>query len=262
MKELLKYLKNYRLESVLGPLFKLLEASFELMVPLVMTRVIDVGIKNANQPYLLKMGGFLVLLGVVGMACSVTAQYFAAKAAAGFGTLLRKDLFAHINRFSYEELDSIGTAALMNSITGDAAQVQSGVNLFLRLFLRSPFVVFGAVAMAYTINAKAGGVFAVTVAVLSGVVFGVLFLGIPFYKQVQKQLEQVLLTVRENLKGVRVIRAFHRQEEEIRRFREENSRLVKLQLFVGTISSLMNPLTYLLLNLAVILLLLAGAGEV
>lgn len=261
MKKLLKYLKCYKLESILGPLFKLLEASFELLVPLVMAFVIDVGIKTHNVPYILKMGGCLVLLGIIGLACSVTAQYFAAKAAAGFGTSLRNDLFAHINRLSYSEIDTIGTATLITRMTSDANQVQSGVNLFLRLFLRSPFVVFGAMIMAFTINARAAVVFVVTIPVLSIVIFSIMLFSMPLYKKVQKQLDKVLLTARENLGGVRVIRAFNRQEDEIFRFDRENGNLVRLQVFVGKISALMNPLTYVIINLGIIVLIYTGAGQ-
>ncbi len=255
MKKLLKYLKDYKVESIMGPLFKLLEACFELLVPLVVAKVIDVGIKSQDMPYILKMGGLLVLLGVIGLVCSITAQYFAAKAAAGFGTSLRNDLFAHINKLSYQEIDSIGTATLITRITSDANQVQSGVNLFLRLFLRSPFVVCGAMIMAFIINARAALVFAVLIPVLSIVVFGIMLISIPLYKKVQKQLDQVLLAVRENLEGVRVIRAFDRQNE-------ENGFLVRFQVFVGKISALMNPITYVLINLGAIVLINTGARQV
>ena len=262
MKKLLKYLKDYKRESVLGPLFKLLEACFELLVPLVMAKVIDVGIKSQDMPYVLKMGGLLVLLGITGLACSITAQYLAAKAAAGFGTALRNDLFAHINRLSYQEIDSIGTATLITRITSDANQVQSGVNLFLRLFLRSPFVVCGAMIMSFTIDVRAAFIFVVLIPLLSFVIFGIMLLSIPLYKKVQKQLDQVLLTVRENLEGVRVIRAFARQNDEVRRFDGENSLLVRFQVFVGKISALMNPLTYVMINLGIIVLINTGAGQV
>ncbi|MFT4105973.1 MAG: ABC transporter ATP-binding protein [Lacrimispora sp.] len=262
MKKLLKHLKNYKLESILGPLFKLLEAGFELMVPLVMAQVIDVGIRTNDLPFILKMGGILVLLGIIGLVCSITAQYFAAKAAAGFGASLRNDLFAHINRLSYREIDTIGTATLITRMTSDANQVQSGVNLFLRLFLRSPFVVFGAMIMAFTINVRAAVIFAVVIPVLSAVVFGIMLISMPLYKKVQKQLEEVLLTVRENLAGVRVIRAFNRQDDEIRRFDQENGLLVRLQVFVGKISALMNPVTYVIVNLGLIVLIHTGAVKV
>ncbi len=262
MKKLLKYLKDYKVESVMGPLFKLLEVCFELLVPLVMAKVIDVGIKSHDMSYILKMGGLLVLLGIIGLVCSITAQYFAAKAAVGFGTSLRNDLFAHINRLSYQEIDSIGTATLITRITSDANQIQAGVNLFLRLFLRSPFVVFGAMIMAFTINVRAAVIFAVLIPLLSLVIFGIMLVSIPLYKKVQKQLDQVLLTVRENLEGARVIRAFSRQDDEIRRFDEENGLLVRFQVFVGKISALMNPLTYVMINLGIIVLINTGAGQV
>lgn len=262
MRKLLKYLKEYRLESLLGPLFKLLEACFELMVPLVMAKIIDVGIRTQDMAYILKMGGLLVLLGVVGLICSITAQYFAAKSAAGFGTGLRNALFAHIGRLSYAELDKEGTATLITRMTSDANQVQNGVNLFLRLFLRSPFIVLGAMVMAFTINGKAALVFAVIIPVLSVVVFGMMFLTMPLYKKVQRQLDGVLLTARENLSGVRVIRAFNRQEDEMRRFDEENGRLVAFQVFVGKLSALLNPLTYVIINLGLIVLIRTGAGQV
>ena len=262
MKELLKYLKKYKLESTLGPLFKLLEASFELLVPLVMAKVIDVGIKSQDSSYILKMGGLLVLLGIIGLVCSITAQYFAAKAAAGFGTALRNDLFAHINKLSYREIDTIGTATLITRMTSDANQIQSGINMFLRLFLRSPFVVFGAMVMAFTINFQAALIFVITIPILSVVIFGIMYFSMPLYKKVQKQLDQVLLTARENLLGVRVIRAFNRQRDEISRFDEENSLFVKFQVHVGKISALMNPLTYVIINIAIIILIHAGAGKV
>lgn len=262
MKNLLIYLKNYKLESILGPLFKLLEASFELLVPLVMAKVIDVGIKTGDVPYVLKMGGILILLGIVGLASSITAQYFAAKASVGFGTALRNDLFSHINKLSYGEIDTMGTATLITRMTSDANQVQSGINLFLRLFLRSPFVVFGAMVMAFTIDVKSALVFAAAVPALSMVIFGIMLISMPLYKKVQKQLDSVLLAVRENLGGVRVIRAFNHQEEEISRFGRENDLLVKLQVFVGKISALMNPLTYVIINLGIIVLIQTGAGQV
>ena len=262
MKKLLKYLKNYKLESVLGPLFKLMEASFELMVPLVMAKVIDVGIKTQDFNYILRMGGVMVLLGIVGLVCSITAQFFAAKAATGFGTSLRYDLFSHINSLSYRGIDTIGTSTLITRITSDANQVQSGVNLFLRLFLRSPFVVFGAMVMAFTINVKAALIFVVIIPVLSIVVFGIMFISMPLYKKVQKQLDRVLLAARENLSGARVIRAFNRQGDEIIRFDKENGSLVKFQVFVGKVSALMNPLTYVIINLGIIALIHNGADLV
>lgn len=252
MKNLLKYLKDYKLESVLGPLFKMLEASFELFVPLVMAQIIDVGIRNHDGSYILKMGGILVLLGIIGLTCSLTAQYFAAKASVGFSTALRNDLFAHINSLSYSEQDTIGTATLITRMTSDVNQVQSGLNLTLRLFLRSPFIVFGAMIMAFTVNVKAAMVFVVAIPALSVVVFGIMAVSMPLYKKVQRQLDQVTLSTRENLTGARVIRAFNRQEDEIRKFDEDNGLLVRFQVFVGKISALMNPITYVIINLAII----------
>ena len=262
MKKLLKYFKGYKLESILGPLFKLLEASFELFVPLVMAQIIDVGIKNQDMGYILRMGGVLVLLGVVGLTCSLTAQYFSAKAAVGIGTMLRNDLFRHINSLSYREIDTIGTSTLVTRMTSDINQVQSGINLVLRLFLRSPFIVFGAMIMAFTIDFRAAMVFVVAIPLLSVVVFGVMLISMPLYKKVQKQLDQVLLTTRENLLGARVVRAFNRQEDEVRKFDQENALLVRLQVFVGKISALMNPVTYVIINGAVIVLIQTGAWQV
>ncbi len=262
MKKLLKYFKNYKLESIMGPLFKLLEASFELFVPLVMAQIIDVGIKKQDVGYILRMGGVLVLLGVVGLACSLTAQYFSAKAAVGIGTMLRNDLFRHINTLSYREIDTVGTSTLVTRMTSDINQVQSGINLVLRLFLRSPFIVFGAMVMAFTINVKAAMIFVVTIPLLSVVVFGVMLVSMPLYKKVQKQLDQVLLTTRENLLGARVVRAFNRQEDEIKKFDQENGMLVRMQVFVGKISALMNPITYVIVNGAIIILIWTGAWQV
>lgn len=252
MKKLVKYLKDYKLESVMGPLFKMLEASFELFVPLVVARMIDVGIRNQDIPYILKMGGLLALLGIVGLACSLTAQYFAAKAAVGFSTALRNDLFSHINHLSYSEQDVIGTATLVTRMTSDVNQVQAGLNLALRLLLRSPFIVFGAMAMAFTVNVKAAMVFAVAIPALSVVVFGIMGASMPLYKKVQRQLDKVTLATRENLTGARVIRAFNRQADEISKFDESNAMLVKIQVFVGKISALMNPITYVIINLAIV----------
>lgn len=262
MRKLLKYFKGYKLESILGPLFKLLEASFELFVPLVMAQIIDVGIKNGDMGYILRMGGVLVLLGVVGLTCSLTAQYFSAKAAVGIGTMVRNDLFRHINTLSYREIDTIGTSTLVTRMTSDINQVQSGINLVLRLFLRSPFIVFGAMVMAFTINVKAAMIFVVTIPLLSVVVFGVMLISMPLYKKVQRQLDQVLLATRENLLGARVVRAFNRQKDEAERFDQENALLVRLQVFVGKISALMNPVTYVIINGAIIVLIWTGAWQV
>lgn len=262
MGKLLKYLKHYKLESTMGPLFKMLEASFELMVPLVMARIIDIGICDQDVDYILKMGGILVLLGVVGLACSLTAQYFSAKAAVGFGTELRNDLFRHINGFSYAEIDRVGTATLVTRMTSDANQVQNGVNMVLRLFLRSPFIVFGAMIMAFTIDTRSAMVFVGAIPLLSVVVFGILLISMPLYKKVQKQLDQVLLTTRENLMGARVVRAFNRQQDEIQTFDEENGLLVRFQVFVGKVSALMNPITYVMINAAIIVLIWTGGYRV
>ena len=262
MKKLLKYLKDYKLESVMGPLFKMLEASFELFVPLVMANIIDTGIKNADQPYIWKMCGMLILLAAIGLTCSLTAQYFSAKAAVGFGTALRNDLFRHINSLSYREIDTIGTSTLITRMTSDITQVQSGVNLVLRLFLRSPFIVFGAMIMAFQVNVRAALIFVVAIPLLSIVVFGILLISMPLYKKVQKQLDRVLLTTRENLLGARVVRAFNRQQDEMKKFDEENSLLVNSQVFVGKISALMNPITYVIVNGATIILIWTGAWQV
>ncbi len=262
MRNLLKYFKDYKLESILGPLFKLLEASFELFVPLVMAQIIDTGIKSRDMGYILGRGGILVLLGIVGLACSLTAQYFSAKAAVGIGTRLRGDLFRHINTLSYNEIDTAGTSTLVTRMTSDVNQVQAGINLTLRLFLRSPFIVFGAMIMAFTINVKAALIFAVAIPLLSIVVFGVMLITMPLYRKVQKQLDQVLLITRENLLGARVVRAFNRQEDETAKFGQENDTLVRLQVFVGKISALMNPVTYVLINGAIIVLIWTGAWQV
>lgn len=262
MKKLLKYLKDYKLESILGPLFKMLEASFELFVPLVMAQIIDVGIKNRDTAYIWKMGAALILLGVIGLTCSLTAQYFSAKAAVGFGTELRNHLFGHIQKFSYAEIDQMGTSTLITRMTSDANQVQNGVNMVLRLFLRSPFIVIGAMIMAFTIDVKGAMVFVVAIPLLSIVVFGILLISMPLYKKVQKQLDQVMLATRENLLGVRVVRAFNRQKDEIQRFDEENDLLVKFQVFVGKISALMNPITYIMINGAIMALIWIGGWQV
>jgi len=262
MKKILTYLKNYIKESILGPLFKLLEASFELLVPLVIAAIVDEGIAAADKTMVLRNGALLVILGLVGLVCSVTAQYFAAKAAVGAAGALRRDLFAHIQKLSFSQQDKAGISTLITRMTSDVNQVQSGINLTLRLFLRSPFVVFGAMIMAFTINTRAALIFLVTIALLSCVVFGIMLWGIPRYAAVQRQLDRVLGLTRENLTGVRVIRAFHREELEKQTFAEENGTLTRLQLFVGRVSSLMNPATYLILNLALILLLRSGALQV
>ena len=262
MKRLLVYLKDYKKESVLGPLFKLLEASFELFVPLVIAQIVDVAISGKDYGYVWKMGGILLLLAVIGLVCSVTAQYFAAKAATGFATSLRHSLFEHIQSLSYTEMDKLGTAAMITRMTSDINQVQSGVNLVLRLFLRSPFIVFGAMIMAFTIDVKAALIFVVTIPLLSIVVFGIMLISIPLYKKVQAGLDKVLGRTRENLTGVRVIRAFNREEEEIEAFTEENQALTRLQMFVGRFSACMNPVTYIIVNAATVVLIWTGAVRV
>ena len=262
MKKLLKYLSAYKKEAVLAPLFKMLEASFELLVPLVMAQIIDTGIKNQDLAYILKMGAVLVLLGVIGLACSLTAQYFAARAAVGFGAGVRRDLFRHINRLSYSEIDAQGTATLITRMTSDVNQVQSGVNLTLRLFLRSPFIVFGAVIMAFTIDVKSALIFAAAIPLLSLVVFGIMLISMPLYKRVQRQLDRVMQITRENLTGARVIRAFNREQDEIASFKEEGGLLIRFQIFVGRISALLNPVTYVIVNLAIVVLIYTGAGQV
>lgn len=262
MRKLIPYLRGYGRESVFGPLFKLLEVCFELVVPMVMAAIIDRGIQNRDVGYILSMGGLLVLFGVLGLCSSVTAQYFAAKAAYGFGTALRRDMFAHINRLSFSELDEVGTASLITRITGDINQAQSGVNLVLRLFMRSPFVVIGALVMAFGINARIAWIFAAAVPVLALVIYGVMAVGMPIYQKAQKQLDSVSMITRENLTGIRVIRAFSRQEDEAARFGEHSRRLRGFQLLAGKVSALMNPLTYVLVNAAIILILWQGAGQV
>ena len=262
MKKLLVYLKDYKKESVLGPLFKLLEATFELIVPLVMAAIIDTGVATGDKSYIMKMCMVLVLLAVIGLTCSVTAQYFAAKAAVGFATKLRHALFAHIESLSFTEMDTVGTATLITRMTSDVNQVQNGVNLVLRLFLRSPFIVFGAMVMALTIDVKAALVFVVTIPLLSIIVFGIMLISIPLYKKVQSALDKVLGITRENLTGSRVIRAFNKEDDEKVHFNENNDLLTRAQIYVGKISALMNPLTYVIINGAIVVLVWTGAVRV
>ena len=262
MKGLLKYLKEYKKESILAPVFKMLEASFELLVPLVIGAMINVGIANMDKNYILSMGGVLVFLGVIGLICSVTAQYYAAKAATGFAAKLRYAMFTHIQAFSYEKLDTVGTSTLITRMTSDINQVQNGVNMFLRLFLRSPFIVIGAVIMAFYVDVKASLVFAVAIPLLSVVVFGIVFANIPLYKKVQDRLDKVTLATRESLNGIRVIRAFRKEADEIREFDEKNKTLTGIQLLAGRVSALLNPLTYVIINLALVVLLYTGAFRV
>ena len=262
MKRLMMYLKDYKKESILAPLFKLLEAFFELLVPLVMANIIDYGISNRNMGYIGKMGLLLLLLGVVGLASSITAQFFAAKAAVGFSTQLRQALFDHIEDLSFTDIDKAGTSTMITRMTSDVNQVQSGINMTLRLFLRSPIIVFGAMIMAFTIDVKCALIFVVAIPLLSVVVFGIILSTIPMYKMVQSKLDQVLGITRENLTGVRVIRAFHQEAKEADRFRENNEALSAMQIFVGKISACMNPVTYIIVNGAIIALIYTGAVQV
>ena len=256
------YLKDYKKESILATLFKLLEAFFELLVPLVMANIIDYGISNRNMGYIGKMGLLLLLLGVVGLASSITAQFFAAKAAVGFSTKLRQALFDHIEDLSFTDIDKAGTSTMITRMTSDVNQVQSGINMTLRLFLRSPIIVFGAMIMAFTIDVKCALIFVVAIPLLSIVVFGIILSTIPMYKKVQSRLDQVLGITRENLTGVRVIRAFHQEAKEEERFRENNEALSAMQIFVGKISACMNPVTYIIVNGAIIALIYTGAVQV
>ena len=262
MKRLMMYLKDYKKESILAPLFKLLEAFFELLVPLVMANIIDYGISNRNMGYIGKMGLLLLLLGVVGLASSIMAQFFAAKAAVGFSTQLRQALFDHIEDLSFTDIDKAGTSTMITRMTSDVNQVQSGINMTLRLFLRSPIIVFGAMIMAFTIDVKCALIFVVAIPLLSVVVFGIILSTIPMYKKVQSKLDQVLGITRENLTGVRVIRAFHQEAKEADRFRENNEALSAMQIFVGKISACMNPVTYIIVNGAIIALIYTGAVQV
>ncbi len=262
MKQLLVHLKNYKKESVLAPLFKMLEAIFELLVPLVMAAVIDTGIAKGDVSYIIKMCLVMIFLGIVGLISSVTAQYFAAKAATGFGTGVRHALFSHIQKLSFTNLDKVGTSTLITRMTSDVNQAQNGVNMVLRLFLRSPFIVFGAMIMAFTIDVRSALVFVVTIPLLSAVVFGVMYVSIPLYKKVQSRLDAVTQSTRENLTGVRVIRAFHLEEEEKAEYQEKNQELTAMQMFVGKISGLMNPITYVIINAATAYLIYKGALQV
>lgn len=262
MKKLLVYLRDYKKECIFAPLFKLLEASFELIVPLVMAAIIDHGIAVSDRPYIFKMGGVLVLLALIGLTCSITAQYFAAKAAVGFATKLRHSLFFHIGTLSFSEMDTIGSSTLITRITSDINQVQSGVNMVLRLFLRSPFIVFGAMIMAFTVNVKAALVFVVAIPLLSVVVFSVMLASIPLFKKVQSGLDRVLGHTRENLEGARVIRAFNKEADEAKEFNASNDFLTNMQMVVGRISTLMNPLTYIIINCAILAVIWIGGKEV
>ena len=262
MHKLMRYIKGYEKQALLAPLFKMLEACFELFVPLVIASIIDTGIKNEDAAFIWTRCGLLVLLAAIGLASSLTAQWFSAKAALGFGTALRKDLFRHIGTLSYSELDGIGTPTLVTRMTSDINQVQNGVNLTLRLLLRSPFIVFGAMVMAFTIDVKAALVFVVTIPLLSIIVFGIMLISIPLYKKVQSALDKVLGITRENLTGSRVIRAFNKEEDETVHFNENNDLLTRAQIYVGKISALMNPLTYVIINGAIVVLVWTGAVRV
>ena len=262
MFRLLPYLKNYKKESIIGPLFKLLEVCFELIVPLITANIIDVGIRRGDLGYILARGGILVFMGVLGLTCSLTAQYFAAKASVGFGTEVRHDLFAHIQRLSYAEVDKIGSATLVTRMTSDINQAQSGVNLVLRLFLRSPFVVVGAVVMSFTISVRLSVIFLVAVPVLALIIYGIMVITIPLYRKVQKWVDQVLLSTRENLAGIRVVRAFCTQKREQEEFEEKCSGLFGEQIHVGKISACMNPMTYVVVNAATIAIVWYGGFQV
>lgn len=262
MKKLLKYITEYQKECILGPLFKLLEACFDLTVPMVMAWLIDRGISQNNVPYIWKMGGLLLVLAAIGLTCSITAQYFAAKAAVGFATKLRHAVFEHIESLSFTEMDEAGTSMMITRMTSDINQVQSGTNLALRLFLRSPFIVFGAAIMAFTIDVKAALIFAVVIPLLAIVVFGIMLMTMPMYQKVQGHLDLLLGVTRQNLSGVRVIRAFNKEQAERESFRQENDLLTRMQLFVGRISALMNPVTYIMINGALVALIWTGAVRI
>lgn len=262
MKKLLIYLKAYRKEACLAPIFKMLEAVFELFVPLVIKGIIDYGIAAEDRAYCLRMGLLLLLLAVIGLAMATTAQWFSARAAAGFAAKIKQVLMEHIQKLSYTELDTIGTSTLITRMTSDVNQVQTGTNLVLRLFMRSPFIVFGSMIMAFTIDFKAAMIFVITIPLLSVVVFDIMLSSIPLYKKVQSQLDRVLGITRENLTGVRVIRAFNKEEEEISHFKTENEQFTRLQTFVGKISALMNPLTFVIVNSAILVLVWTGAWRV
>lgn len=262
MKKLLRYLKNYLKETIIGPFFKLLEASFELIIPLVVAQIIDIGIKDGDIGYIATRALIMIGLGLVGLASSLTAQYFAAKAATGFATELRHSLFEHIQTLSFSEIDEIGTARLINRMTSDVNAVQSCVNMVIRLFLRSPFIVFGAMIMAFTIDVKCALIFCVAIPVLAVIVFGIMLASIPLYRKVQSGLDNILKITRENLTGTRVIRAFNREDDEIESFNRGNTSLRGVQLFAGKISALMNPVTFVVINVATVILLYTGAVKV
>lgn len=262
MIKLLRYIKGYEKQAIIAPLFKMLEASFELIVPLVMASMIDVGVREQNMNHIWKMGAILIFLGVLGLTCSVIAQFFSAKAAVGFGTALREDLFQHINEFSYSELDRVGTATLITRMTSDVNQVQGGVNMVLRLLLRSPFIVVGALIMAFTVSFRLAIIFVIAVPILALIIYGTMLISIPLYKKVQKALDQILQSTRENIVGIRVVRAFRTQEKEKEEFAEENRAFLTFQMMVGRLSALLNPLTYVIVNAATIAIVWYGGKEV
>lgn len=262
MKYLLNYMEQYKKESILAPLFKMLEALFDLFVPIVVAHIINVGIINKDTKYIVGCCGLLVLMAVIGLLCSFTAQYFAAKSATGCATALRHELFAHIQKLGFTEVDTIGTSTLITRMTSDINQVQNGLNLFLRLFLRSPFIVFGAMIMAFMINVKIALIFVIAIPVLSVIVFGIMRWTSPMYKKIQNRLDGVMGVTRENLSGVRVVRAFGKEEAEVERFHKANKDLVDLQIHVGHVSALMNPLTYVVVNIGIIAILNSGAAAV
>ncbi len=262
MRKLLRFLRPYRVESLLGPLFKMAEALFELFIPLIVANIVDIGIANGDKAYILKQCGIMVILGLVGLACSITAQYFSAKAAVGMAAGLRRELFAHIGKLSYAETDRLGTSTLLSRTTADVNQIQTAVNMVLRLFLRSPFIVFGAMIMAFTVSARAALTFVVTIPALSVIVFGVMLVSIPMFRRVQARLDHVLRLTRENLTGARVVRAFVREEESVREFTDANGELTRLQRFTGRFSALLNPLTYVIINLSILAIIWLGGVQV
>ena len=262
MFKLLRFLKDYKKESLIAPLLKMIEAIFDLLVPLVVASIIDNGISKSDNEYVLKMGGVLLILALLGLTFAITAQYYAAKAAAGFGTGIRHSLFDHIQSLSYTQLDKQGTSSLITRMTSDINLIQSQVNMAIRLLLRSPFIVFGAMIMAFTVDVKTALIFVVAIPLLSIVVFGIMLITIPLYRRVQNRLDKVLNTTRENLNGVRVIRAFNKQQEEKDRYREENELLNRFQIFAGKISTIMNPATYIIINVAIIAILWFGGKRV
>ena len=262
MRKLLRFLKPYRIESVLGPLFKMLEALFELFIPLVVADIVDVGIATGDRQYILQRCGIMVLLGVIGLVCSITAQYFSAKAAVGMAAGMRRALFAHIGKLSYTQTDRLGTATLLSRTTADVNQIQTAVNMVLRLFLRSPFIVFGAMIMAFTVSPEAAMTFLVTIPVLSVIIFGIMLISIPLFRRVQGKLDRILCLTRENLKGARVVRAFVREEESVEEFTAANRELTALQRFTGRFSALLNPLTYVVINLSILVIIYLGGVQV